>query len=343
MSLSGSSTIQELVDVINQLQSQVASALANAETANNNASIVDGSKIPDNTIENHHMADNSIGSAEIIDGSVLTPKYANGSVTTLKIADGNVTAVKLDSGLYNSFLLKSRALLNGIDADINSENPLSSVDLNNVKTVGEYYFEVPSSHGIIHSPNSSYGGVLKVWRGDVNNVFQIVHQTNGIIATRSYFSGSWTPWYFSVSTDQVDALTSSILDAAWPLGSVYENANNGANPSSVGLLGFGTWVPYAEGRVTVGYASGDPDFGSLGQQGGTKTVSLTGPQNGPHRHYVASTLHDFKDGGYSYGQAVFRQATEAHNYEWITTEDGSGSPHANIQPYIVSRKWYRIA
>lgn len=53
-----------------------------------------------------------------------------------------------------------------------------------------------------------------------------------------------------------------LLESIYPVGSIYINANNSANPST--YMGFGTWTRYAKGRAIFGYddtldAQGNPD------------------------------------------------------------------------------------
>lgn len=53
-----------------------------------------------------------------------------------------------------------------------------------------------------------------------------------------------------------------LLESIYPVGSIYMNANNAANPAS--YMGFGTWVRYAKGRTIFGFdntidAQGNPD------------------------------------------------------------------------------------
>ena len=54
--------------------------------------------------------------------------------------------------------------------------------------------------------------------------------------------------------------SSSFLSLAdvYPVGSIYTNAVNSTNPSS--LLGFGTWARFGEGRMLVSQLSSDSDF-----------------------------------------------------------------------------------
>lgn len=51
----------------------------------------------------------------------------------------------------------------------------------------------------------------------------------------------------------------SLFNTIYPIGTVYENTSNPANPAK--YMGFGTWVPYGEGKVLFGYDHGDPTFG----------------------------------------------------------------------------------
>ncbi len=49
-----------------------------------------------------------------------------------------------------------------------------------------------------------------------------------------------------------------LVEMAYLIGSLYFNTSNNANPSMI--LGFGTWVRYAQGRALVGIQSSDADF-----------------------------------------------------------------------------------
>lgn len=62
------------------------------------------------------------------------------------------------------------------------------------------------------------------------------------------------------------------LAAAYPVGSVYISTVS-TDPAT--LLGFGTWVAFAEGEAIFGFKSGDPTFGTGGATGGAETHALT--------------------------------------------------------------------
>ncbi|MGR2462327.1 phage baseplate protein, partial [Salmonella enterica] len=85
-----------------------------------------------------------------------------------------------------------------------------------------------------------------------------------------------------------------MFDIFYPIGTIYENANNSANPRD--YMGFGVWKRYAEGRLVAGWTSNqaDVEFGlnnndldnlgnpshTAGGTYGSKSVELI-PQNVP--------------------------------------------------------------
>jgi len=154
-----------------------------------------------------------------------------------------------------------------------------------------------------------------------------------------------------------DAVTEAIT-AAYPVGSIYMNATNSANPAT--LLGFGTWVSFGAGRVPVGIDSGDTDFDTAEETGGAKTHTLTQAEI-EHNHLWVTTggagadlsialttagdrNNTFDDAGDS-RELTSDGALSGSNY----TDDNRGltggtvSPHNNLQPYIVVYMWKRTA
>ena len=129
----------------------------------------------------------------------------------------------------------------------------------------------------------------------------------------------------------------NFANALYPIGSIYTNAVVSTNPST--LLGFGTWVEFATGRVLVGVDTGQSEFDSLGETGGEKTHILTTAEMPSHSH-TAPTYNGVGGGGYEV------PATN-YGYDYIagapTSSTGGGGAHNNLQPYITVYMWRRIA
>lgn len=62
------------------------------------------------------------------------------------------------------------------------------------------------------------------------------------------------------------------LQQVYPVGSVYIETL-GVNPATT--FGFGTWAAKGQGKVLVGYSTGNADFGTTGQTGGATGTSFT--------------------------------------------------------------------
>ena len=85
------------------------------------------------------------------------------------------------------------------------------------------------------------------------------------------------------------------LSQVYPVGSVYINASNSANPSS--LFGFGTWAAFGAGRVPVGFNAADPLFDTAEETGGSKDAAVvahthtgtTGFVSNDHSHGFSGT------------------------------------------------------
>ncbi len=74
------------------------------------------------------------------------------------------------------------------------------------------------------------------------------------------------------------------FDQIYPVGSVYINASNSANPST--YLGVGTWARIGAGKVMVGQDPSDSDFNQTSDEGGNKTATLNIANLAQHNHTV---------------------------------------------------------
>ena len=151
------------------------------------------------------------------------------------------------------------------------------------------------------------------------------------------------------------------VPVAWPVGAIYSSVDD-TNPADI--FGYGTWVEFGSGRVMVGYAEGDSDFGTVEQTGGEKTHTLTVDEMPTHTHIQNSHNHSQNahshDAGASFnaqtqlgGTAVRTTATGSTNTSSVTAtnvaatatnqDTGGDDPHNNLQPYIVVHLWKRTA
>lgn len=160
----------------------------------------------------------------------------------------------------------------------------------------------------------------------------------------------------------------TLLEAIYPVGSIYINAGVTTNPAS--LIGFGTWVEFGAGKVLVGLDAGDTSFDTLEETGGSKdaivvshTHSFSGTTNstGDHQHIVdyprdcgtwgqfgstSSVGSDvFCDSNGYQGSAALSSSTGAHSHSvsGTTGSSGSSATNANLQPYVVVKMWKRTA
>lgn len=75
---------------------------------------------------------------------------------------------------------------------------------------------------------------------------------------------------------------------AFPVGSVFI-AVVATNPAT--LLGYGTWIAFAAGRVLVGIDPGDPDFDTVRETRGAKTHQLSIGEMPAHTHVQDPHTH----------------------------------------------------
>jgi hypothetical protein len=92
-----------------------------------------------------------------------------------------------------------------------------------------------------------------------------------------------------------------IVNALYPVGSIYTNATNATNPAT--LLGFGTWTAFGAGRVPVGFDAGNALFNTAEETGGSYDATLpshthtggTGSENQNHVHGFSATTSGVGD------------------------------------------------
>jgi len=173
------------------------------------------------------------------------------------------------------------------------------------------------------------------------------------IATTAFVQSALTP-------------INTILEAVYPVGSIYTNATNNTNPAT--LLGFGTWVAFGAGRVPVGFDAGDTDFDTAEETGGSKTTDTTdlnlsvdnqslsvprdgwgtsggtlGPGNSgtAGRLITASGNREIDEQLESLSQASGDRSLGNHNHS-LSGSAGTHS-HSFMPPYITVYMWKRVS
>lgn len=150
----------------------------------------------------------------------------------------------------------------------------------------------------------------------------------------------------------VSSATASAIQALYPIGSVYINADNPSNPAI--LLGFGTWVAFGKGSVPVGKADSGT-FSTAGSSIGEETVTLTEPQlpnimGSWAIHGQEGGTGFFTKSGYATGTTYnggYKSPPGTSGGAFSLTNPGfnfgSNQPHNNIQPSVVVYMWKRTA
>lgn len=151
------------------------------------------------------------------------------------------------------------------------------------------------------------GNPLKIVKGteidtEFNNIATAV-ATKADLASPT-FTGTPTLPSGTIATTQTStdsstklattAFVQTLLQALYPVGSIYSNATNSTNPGT--LFGFGTWAAFGAGRVPVGYDATNSNFNASEKTGGSADAvvpSHVHPSTvtDPGHNHVASTAY----------------------------------------------------
>ncbi len=169
------------------------------------------------------------------------------------------------------------------------------------------------------------GQTAAVW-SDANSFFSQISELTGTPTAATAAPGTNTT---QIATT---AFVQAALQLLYPIGSIYTNATNGSNPST--LFNFGTWVAFGAGRVAVGFNAANPLFDAAEETGGSAdsvvpthnhTLSNTihqhsgsVPAGGAHQHFIASNI-DSGGSNITSGTTVFRQKGDGgdNNYRMV--------------------------
>jgi len=270
---------------------------------------------------------------------------------------------------------------NFIDYNENVENPLKSydyvVDRETIPGTTTYIYNtiIFSSTGYLTSGdvltlewfNNNAGSNLD-WEGK-GGIEELV--TDNFVKSDRYFtvknklqySDTANPGPTTAVVNQASYTTrvanvSDFFDTIYPIGTIYENANNPNNPSD--YMGFGVWEPYAEGKVTVGYSNdaqnifhNNPQIGTpiAGGEFGDESVLLDQtniPSLATDQSSLSSSSANLATLVINTGCLIDPQTTPETTYlkEEKLTINSTGQLQNEVsilQPSITSYKWVRVA
>ena len=181
--------------------------------------------------------------------------------------------------------------------------------------------------------------------GDFNTEFTAVQTA---VNSKADLAGSASQ-IFSATTATAGTNTTQVATtafvkaecAAYPVGALFTTTAVYADSAAVvAAIGGTTWVAFGAGKVLVGLDSGDTDFDTVNETGGSKTDShtLTIGEIPAHTHSYdrqntttdALSIHD-----------IVR--TTGGNSSATSGSTGSGTAHNNVQPYITVYMWERTS
>jgi hypothetical protein len=148
------------------------------------------------------------------------------------------------------------------------------------------------------------------------------------------------------TTAFVQSVKTLVLQAVFPVGSIYTSYSVSTDPATV--LGFGTWSAI-QGKVLAAYQSGDSDFGTAGGTGGSKDAVVVEHNHGitdpGHNHTVTtSNTSTIASGNAVPLNYLYTTRTTSTSTTGITiNNEGVSGTGKNLQPYVTVHMWRRTA
>ena len=151
------------------------------------------------------------------------------------------------------------------------------------------------------------------------------------------------------TTAFVKTAADALNAAAYPVGAIFTTTAVYADSAAVvAAIGGTTWVAFGAGKVLVGLDSGDSDFDTVNETGGSKAPTtgshtLTSSEIPSHTHTVQQV--DGSSAGSFSGATGSSMKTNQGTITTSSTGGGGGHTHTSttVQPYIVVYFWKRTA
>lgn len=249
-------------------------------------------------------------------------------------------------GRYVMEQIDKRASLDASDGGI--EIP-AGADLNNYKTIGNYYCPMNTTVKTLKNCPTNYAFTMEVKYGTGNDYpKQIIYEYFGGGFER-YFesvgSKAWKPWGARFNSNNSFTVLSNAVKSLYllmhPVGSIVMTTSN-SNPGDT--FG-GTWQAWGAGRVPVGVDTSQSEFNSANKAGGSKTVTLSVDQMPAHTHKVPKPewygVRTDTDTGF--GMLKTKNPVKDGSDGFVSASTGGSKAHTNLQPYITCYMWRRTA
>ena len=144
----------------------------------------------------------------------------------------------------------------------------------------------------------------------------------------------------------IDNLKTQILEAVYPVGSVYVSITDSSNPAAI--LGFGTWeaLPAGYGLVAQGTATAE-DGSTLtftpGQKSGEFKHQITVGESASHSHLLILDSPKNGSGGGTNWYLDVGTIGEKYGEARETKSTGDNLYHNNLSPCVAAYLWKRTA
>ena len=161
-----------------------------------------------------------------------------------------------------------------------------------------------------------------------------------------------TTAFVTTALTNYNTVVDTLLQALYPVGTIYTNATDGTNPAT--LVGFGTWSAFGTGRVLVAIDSGNTLMDAAEETGGsadavvvshTHTATVTDPG---HSHKQTNDNNtgvdnDYYGAGARYTATGQDTSTETTGITITNSTEGASGTDLNYQPFITVYYWKRTA
>jgi len=128
----------------------------------------------------------------------------------------------------------------------------------------------------------------------------------------------------TATTSNLNALAgiNNIFNVIYPVGCIYESTSS-TNPST--LFAGTTWSVFGQGKMLVGLDSGDGDFNSTSDSGGSKTVTLTTANMPQHNHSFSGSSGSAGSHNHTVSGTTSTHSGHTHGYTVKTGRSYSSS------------------